>query len=137
MDRTNLRKVAASRPRYTLNQLLAQCKPSAARTKEEREWLSDKPIGNELVWILIDRPDQGLPVAGGVVIGPGRDLRAELLGRLLKRAQGQWGAAGVEAVGSVDLGNAQGAAPPVEHVALPLPLVNPSADWSRAQPHAA
>ena len=27
------------RPRYTLDELLAQCKPKAPRSKEEREWL--------------------------------------------------------------------------------------------------
>ena len=37
------------RPRYTLNRLLAQCKLKAARTKEECEWLSDKPAGGELI----------------------------------------------------------------------------------------
>jgi antitoxin ChpS len=28
------------RPRYTLDELLAQCDPRARRTKEEREWLA-------------------------------------------------------------------------------------------------
>ncbi len=37
------------RPRYTLEELLAQCKPKAARTKEEREWLNHKPAGGELI----------------------------------------------------------------------------------------
>jgi antitoxin ChpS len=37
------------RPRYTLHQLLAQCQPKARRTKEEREWLNDKPVGRELI----------------------------------------------------------------------------------------
>ena len=37
------------RPRYTLDELLAQCDPKAARTKEEREWLHDKPAGAELI----------------------------------------------------------------------------------------
>lgn len=37
------------RPRYTLEELLAQCHPKAGRTKEEREWLDDKPIGGELI----------------------------------------------------------------------------------------
>jgi antitoxin ChpS len=37
------------RPRYTLQQLLAQCSPKARRTKEEREWLNDKPAGRELI----------------------------------------------------------------------------------------
>ena len=37
------------RPRYTLNELLVQCQPSAARTREEREWLDDKPAGSELI----------------------------------------------------------------------------------------
>ncbi len=37
------------RPRYTLDELLAQCRPKAARTKEEREWLDSKPAGAELL----------------------------------------------------------------------------------------
>ncbi len=37
------------RPRYTLNELLAQCDPKAPRTKEDREWLDDKPSGGELI----------------------------------------------------------------------------------------
>ena len=37
------------RPRYTLDELLAQCDPKAARTKEEREWLNDKPAGTEII----------------------------------------------------------------------------------------
>jgi antitoxin ChpS len=37
------------RPRYTLDELLAQCNPKARRTKEEREWLNDKPTGRELL----------------------------------------------------------------------------------------
>jgi antitoxin ChpS len=37
------------RPRYTLDELLAQCNPKAPRRKEEREWLNDKPVGGELI----------------------------------------------------------------------------------------
>ncbi len=37
------------RPRYTLNELLTQCNPRKARTKEEREWLEDTPAGGELL----------------------------------------------------------------------------------------
>ncbi len=37
------------RPRYTLNELLAQCDPKASRAKEERGWLDDKPVGRELI----------------------------------------------------------------------------------------
>ncbi len=37
------------RPRYTLDELLAQCDPKASRTKEEREWLNSKPAGAELL----------------------------------------------------------------------------------------
>jgi antitoxin ChpS len=37
------------RPRYTLQQLLAQCHPKAARTKEDRDWLDNKPVGAELL----------------------------------------------------------------------------------------
>jgi antitoxin ChpS len=37
------------RPRYTLDELLAQCNPKAPRGKEERQWLDDKPRGGELI----------------------------------------------------------------------------------------
>jgi antitoxin ChpS len=37
------------RPRYTLDELLAQCNPKAARTSEDREWLRNKPAGAELI----------------------------------------------------------------------------------------
>jgi len=37
------------RPRYTLDELLAQCNPKAPRSKEEREWLDDRPGGGELI----------------------------------------------------------------------------------------
>ncbi|MHB8732961.1 MAG: AbrB/MazE/SpoVT family DNA-binding domain-containing protein [bacterium] len=37
------------RPRYTLDELLAQCHPKAKRTKEERDWLTGKPVGDELI----------------------------------------------------------------------------------------
>jgi antitoxin ChpS len=37
------------RPRYTLEELLAQCDPKAARSTEDREWLDDKPTGAELI----------------------------------------------------------------------------------------
>jgi antitoxin ChpS len=37
------------RPRYTLDELLAQCNPKAARSKEDREWFDNKPAGAELI----------------------------------------------------------------------------------------
>jgi antitoxin ChpS len=37
------------RPRYSLDQLLAQCHPKAARSKQDREWLSSKPAGAEII----------------------------------------------------------------------------------------
>ncbi|MCW5978849.1 MAG: antitoxin [Bryobacteraceae bacterium] len=37
------------RRRYTLDELLAQCDPKAARGKEDREWLRGKPAGGELL----------------------------------------------------------------------------------------
>ena len=37
------------RPRYTLDELLAQCNPKAPRNREEREWLDNKPAGGELI----------------------------------------------------------------------------------------
>jgi antitoxin ChpS len=37
------------RPRYTLDELLGQCNPRARRSKEEREWLAGKRVGDELI----------------------------------------------------------------------------------------
>ena len=37
------------RPRYTLDELLAQCDPSAELTQEDGEWLEAGPGGRELV----------------------------------------------------------------------------------------
>jgi antitoxin ChpS len=38
-----------TRPRYTLEELLAQCDPKAPVTGEEREWLDSEPAGGELI----------------------------------------------------------------------------------------
>jgi antitoxin ChpS len=37
------------RPRYTLDQLLAQCNPKASRRKEDREWVTGKTVGHEII----------------------------------------------------------------------------------------
>lgn len=37
------------RPRYRLEELLAQCDPSAEISPEDRGWLESKPVGNELL----------------------------------------------------------------------------------------
>jgi antitoxin ChpS len=37
------------RPRYTLGELLAGCKPKARRSKQERDWVTGKPVGAELI----------------------------------------------------------------------------------------
>ena len=37
------------RPRYTLDELLAQCDPAGALTTEDQEWLDAKPVGGELL----------------------------------------------------------------------------------------
>lgn len=37
------------RPRYTLDELLAQCNPRVPRSKQEREWLRNKSMGAELI----------------------------------------------------------------------------------------
>ena len=37
------------RPRYTLDELLAQCSPKAPRTKEDREWVGNGPAGGEIL----------------------------------------------------------------------------------------
>jgi antitoxin ChpS len=40
---------AGRRPRYTLDELLAQCNRKASRRKEDRQWVADKPVGRELI----------------------------------------------------------------------------------------
>lgn len=37
-----------ARPRYTLDELLAQCQPKERRTAEDKAWLDAKPVGREL-----------------------------------------------------------------------------------------
>lgn len=37
------------RPRYTLDELLAQCDAGAPISKKDREWLDDAPAGRELL----------------------------------------------------------------------------------------
>ena len=37
------------RPRYTLDELLAQCDASAQISAEDREWLDTRPVGAELL----------------------------------------------------------------------------------------
>jgi antitoxin ChpS len=37
------------RRRYKLEELLAQCDPSAPFPVEDREWLDDRPVGRELL----------------------------------------------------------------------------------------
>lgn len=51
LDVDNGRLVIApqSRPRYSLDDLLAQCDASAELTAEDNAWLNAKPVGNELL----------------------------------------------------------------------------------------
>lgn len=49
VDKGRLVVEPQSRPRYTLEELLAQCDPSAEISDEEREWLDSKPAGGELL----------------------------------------------------------------------------------------
>jgi antitoxin ChpS len=36
-------------PRYTLEELIAQCAPSREKSAEDQAWLDSRPIGNELL----------------------------------------------------------------------------------------
>ena len=36
------------KPKYTLEELLAQCKPQQKRSQEEEAWLDITPVGKEL-----------------------------------------------------------------------------------------
>jgi antitoxin ChpS len=38
----------APKPRYTIDELLAQCEPDAAISQEDRDWLDTPPVGQEL-----------------------------------------------------------------------------------------
>ena len=49
VERDRLVVAPQKRPRYTLDELLAQCRPRTRRSKEEREWLKGKPAGRELI----------------------------------------------------------------------------------------
>jgi antitoxin ChpS len=37
------------RPRYTLDELLAQCDPNAPPEEPDHEWLNMKPVGREII----------------------------------------------------------------------------------------
>ena len=37
------------RRRYSLDELLAQCKPSVRHSREDHDWLTGKPVGRELI----------------------------------------------------------------------------------------
>jgi len=49
VERDRLVVEPQERPHYTLDELLARCRPKARRTREEREWLDSKPVGRELI----------------------------------------------------------------------------------------
>jgi antitoxin ChpS len=49
VDKDRLVVEPQSRPRYTLDELLAQCEPKGRRSREEREWLTGKAVGRELI----------------------------------------------------------------------------------------
>lgn len=49
VDKDRLVVKPQGRPRYTMDELLAQCQPKAPRTREEREWVSGKAVGRELI----------------------------------------------------------------------------------------
>ncbi|MGO4439360.1 AbrB/MazE/SpoVT family DNA-binding domain-containing protein [Rhizobium sp. RAF56] len=41
--------VPRARPKYTLEELLAQCDPDAPLSDEDREWLDSPPVGREVI----------------------------------------------------------------------------------------
>lgn len=41
--------VPQRRPKYTLEELLAQCDLDAPLTEEDMEWLDDAPVGREVI----------------------------------------------------------------------------------------
>lgn len=42
-------RCASGTARYNLDELLAQCDPSAEISEEDRAWLDGKPVGKELL----------------------------------------------------------------------------------------
>jgi len=38
-----------SRPKYRMDELLAQTRPARVRSAKEREWVRSKPVGRELI----------------------------------------------------------------------------------------
>ncbi|HYN62378.1 MAG TPA: AbrB/MazE/SpoVT family DNA-binding domain-containing protein [Rubrivivax sp.] len=49
VDHGRLVVEAKPRPRYSLDELLAQCEASAELATEDRDWLDAKPAGRELL----------------------------------------------------------------------------------------
>lgn len=49
VDRGRLVVEPTLRPRYSLDELLAQCDGSAEMSEEDRDWLDGTPIGGELL----------------------------------------------------------------------------------------
>jgi antitoxin ChpS len=49
IERDRLVLELPKRARYTLDELLAQCDSKARRTKEDQEWLDNRPVGRELI----------------------------------------------------------------------------------------
>ena len=49
VDRGRLVIEPTLRPRYSLDELLAQCDAAADLSAEDRAWLDNKPVGNELL----------------------------------------------------------------------------------------
>ena len=49
VDRGRLVIEPTLRPRYSLDELLAQCDASAELSAEDRAWLDSEPVGSELL----------------------------------------------------------------------------------------
>jgi antitoxin ChpS len=48
MDDAGRAILTPARRRYTLDELLARCKPKARVDRQDREWLAMKPVGREI-----------------------------------------------------------------------------------------
>ena len=49
VDRDKVTLTPISKPRYTLAELLAKCDFSKKMSREERAWVSSKPVGREII----------------------------------------------------------------------------------------
>lgn len=48
-DRLVMQRIGSRRPRYTLDELVAESEPGPQPSEEDRDWLAGRPMGSELI----------------------------------------------------------------------------------------